>query len=61
MSHEVGVDPVDDASATSATWNDMALKGSEVRLRRRFEPPLGPSQRRAEQMEPFPSKPLHVS
>ena len=37
------------------------LKGSEVRLLRRFEPPPGPSQRRAEQMEPFPSKALHVS
>ena len=39
----------------------LLLKGSEVRLRRRFEPPPGPSQRRAEQMEPFPFKPLHVS
>ena len=37
------------------------LKRSETRLRRRFEPPPGPSQRRAERMEPFPPKPLHVS
>ena len=36
------------------------LKGSETRLRRRFEPPPGPSQRRAERMEPFPPKPLHA-
>ena len=36
------------------------LKGSEVRLRRRFEPLPGPSQRRAERMAPFPHKLLDV-